>query len=24
MSDPKVLATQSNDASFGHILDELK
>ena len=24
MSDPKVLATQNNDASFGHILDELK
>lgn len=24
MSDPKVLATQANDASFGHILDELK
>ena len=24
MSDPKVLATQSNDPSFGHILDELK
>ncbi|MEO0313258.1 MAG: hypothetical protein RL140_488 [Actinomycetota bacterium] len=24
MSDPKVLASQSNDASFGHILDELK
>jgi tyrosyl-tRNA synthetase len=24
MSDPKVLATQINDSSFGHILDELK
>jgi tyrosyl-tRNA synthetase len=24
MSNPKVLATQANDASFGHILDELK
>ena len=24
MSDPIVLATQSNDPSFGHILDELK
>ncbi|MEY4554851.1 MAG: hypothetical protein RL197_1278 [Actinomycetota bacterium] len=24
MSDPIVLATQTNDASFGHILDELK
>ena len=24
MSDPKVLGTQANDASFGHILDELK
>ena len=24
MSDPKVLATQINDSTFGHILDELK
>lgn len=24
MSDPMVLSTQSNDSSFGHILDELK
>lgn len=24
MSDPKILAMQSNDSSFGHILDELK
>ena len=24
MTDPAILATQSNDSSFGHILDELK